>query len=111
ATEVTMKRLAFSSFAQFVDRWDRDVQIHDDEVTGRFHSNSEINLLRNREARPIFHGRVTTASRTIRSDSIGRFDRKSTFLAGLETGVRRILMPRFKPFADGAPPREQTREV
>lgn len=108
-TEVTMKRLAFSSFAQFVDHWDSEVQIHDDEIDGRFHSNSEINLLRNREARPIFRGRVTTASRTVRSDSIGRLDRQATFLAGLETGVRRILMP-ATPLSN-APPRAQTREL
>jgi hypothetical protein len=110
ATEVTMKRLAFSSFAQFVDRWDPEVQIHDDEIDGRFHSNSEINLLRNRAARPIFRGRVTTASRTVRSDSIGRLDRQATFLAGLETGVRKIFMPPT-PFSSGAPPRAQTREL
>jgi hypothetical protein len=111
ATELTMQRLAFSSFAQFVDRWDAQVQIHDDEIDGRFHSNSEINVLQNRQARPIFRGRVTTASRSIRTDSLGRLDRKNTFLAGLETGVRKIVMPqRFVPFQSGAPPPEHTRE-
>jgi hypothetical protein len=111
ATQLRMKRLAFSSFAQFVDRWDPEVQIHDDEIDGRFHSNTEINVLRNREARPIFRGRVTTASRSIRTDSLGRLDRRGTFLAGLETGVRKIFMPqRFAPFDNGAAPREHVRE-
>ena len=96
STQLTMKRLAFSSFAQLIDRWDPEVQIHDDEIDGRFHSNSEIRVLYNREAQPIFHGRVTTAARGIQNDAIGRFDRDEMFLGGLETGVGRIsLPPRF----------------
>jgi hypothetical protein len=110
ATQLQMKRLAFSSFAQLVDRWDPDVQIHDDEIDGRFHSNSEINVLSNREARPIFHGRVTTASRNIRTDSAGRLERRQMFLAGLETGVRKIVLPQqFVPFPQGEPEGEHVR--
>ena len=100
STEMRMKRLAFSSFAQFVDRWDPEVQIHDDEVDGRFHSNSELHLLYSRDVKPIFHGRVTTASRGIRTDATGRVDRDRMFLGGLETGVTRIVLPqRFVPFS------------
>ncbi len=109
ATELKMRRLAFSSFAQFVDRWDPEVQIHDDEIDGRFHSNTEFNVLRERGTAPIFRGRVTTASRSFRTDSVGHFDRRDTFLAGLETGVRKILMPQ-RPFEDRAPPAEHTHE-
>ena len=36
STEMRMARLAFSNFAQFVDHWDPSVQIHDDEIGGRF---------------------------------------------------------------------------
>lgn len=107
-TELRMKRLPFSSFAQLVDRWNPEVQIHDDEIDGRFHSNTEINVLANGQARPVFRGRVTTASGSIRSDSFG--PRREMFLEGLETGVRRIaLPPRFAPFARGEPPAEQVR--
>src|SRR5262249_11187824 len=42
STQLTMTRLAFSNFAQFVDKWDPAVQIHDDVIDGRFHSNTEI---------------------------------------------------------------------
>ena len=34
-----MNRIAFSNFAQFIDRWDPEVEIHDDLIDGRFHSN------------------------------------------------------------------------
>lgn len=102
ATQMRMKRLAFSSFAQFVDRWDSEVQIHDDEVDGRFHSNSQIRVLYDRDTKPVFHGKVTTASRRIQTDASGRVDRAAMFLGGLETGVDRIgLPPRFEPAPDG----------
>ena len=101
STEMRMQRLAFSNFAQFVDRWDPQVQIHDDEVDGRFHSNSELHLLYSRDTKPIFHGKVTTASHGIRTDATGRVDRDRMFLGGLETGVRRIMLPpRFAAFPD-----------
>jgi hypothetical protein len=44
-TQLTLKRLAFSQFTQFIDRWDRNVQMHDDEIIGRFHSNSRFQVL------------------------------------------------------------------
>jgi hypothetical protein len=94
STELRMKRMAFSHFAQFIDRWDPQVRIHDDEVDGRFHSNSEIHLLSNRDAKPVFHGRVTTASRRVNTDAPGRAYRDRMFLGGLETGVRTIMLPK-----------------
>jgi hypothetical protein len=102
STELTMKQLAFSSFAQFVDRWDPEVQIHDDEIDGRFHSNTELHLKYGRDTKPVFRGRVTTASRSIRTDATGRVHRDRMFLAGLETGVRRVVFPRLPfPLGDG----------
>ena len=56
STQMTMTRLSFSNFAQFVDRWDPEVRIHDDEIDGRFHSNSEIRPALDRQ-------RVTRVSR------------------------------------------------
>src|SRR5205823_9082592 len=41
-TQLQMKRLAFSHFAQLVDRPDPEVQFHDDEIVSRFHRNSPI---------------------------------------------------------------------
>ncbi len=100
STEMRMKRLAFSNFAQFVDRWDPNVQIHDDEIDGRFHSNSEIYLGYSRSVKPSFHGKVTTAFRRINTaNSRGRVSRDEMFLGGLETGVRRIALPKhYLPF-------------
>ena len=100
STEMRMKRLAFSNFGQFVSHWDPDVQVHDDELDGRFHSNSQINLLSTRGVTPKFHGKVTTASRQINmGNSHRRTRRHEIFLGGLETGVRKIVLPRhFVPF-------------
>jgi len=94
ATKMRMKRLAFSSFAQFVDRWDRNVQIHDDVIDGRFHSNSEIFISRSRQAQPSFHGKVTTARRINTSNSERLVRRDEVFLGGLETRVPRIAVPK-----------------
>lgn len=94
-TMVELKRLAFSNFAQFVHRWDQNVQIHDDHLDGRFHSNSAINLSYSRQTGPLFLGRVTTAARTINvTERRGYRRRSDIFQGGLETGVRRIRLPR-----------------
>ncbi len=55
-TELRMNRVAFSNFAQFIDRWDPAVAIHDDPIDGRFHSNSEIRVSRDGRAKPVFNG-------------------------------------------------------
>lgn len=95
STELRMVRLAFSSFAHFIDRWDPNVQMHDDLIEGRFHSNSEIALSSSRSATPIFLGKVTTASHSINtSNSRRRVRRDDVFLGGLETGVGRIALAR-----------------
>ena len=95
STELRLKRLAFSNFAQFVDKWDSGVSLHDDEIGGRFHSNSEVRLAFDHRAAPIFHGKVTTSFRGINTDSArGGVKRSEMFLGGLETRVRRISLPR-----------------
>jgi len=93
STKMRMKRLAFSSFAQFVDHWDSSVQIHDDVVDGRFHSNSEIYISRTRRVQPTFRGKVTTARRVNTSNSERFVRRDEVFLGGLETRVPRIDVP------------------
>lgn len=93
-TRLQLKRLAFSHFTQLVDKWDTAVQLHDDEVLGRFHSNTEIVLGFDRLVAPRFNGKVTTAagSFTISSWSSKR-PRNEIFRAGLETKVGRISLP------------------
>ena len=104
STEIHMMRLAFSSFAHFIDRWDPNVQMHDDVIDGRFHSNSEITLSSTSTATPQFLGKVTTASRGINtSNSRRRVRRNEVFLGGLETGVARIALPKgFQSMIDEA---------
>ncbi len=94
STQMTMTRLSFSSFAQFVDRWDPEVQIHDDEIDGRFHSNTEIHLLSTGSVSPVFHGKVTLAAHDIDTgDSMWHLNRHRVFPEGVEMGVHRIALP------------------
>jgi hypothetical protein len=104
ASEVHMKRLAFSNYAQFVNRWDPDVEIHNDKMDGRFHSNTEINLAYDRKVQPLFHGKVTTTSRRINvTNSRWSKKRDQIFVGGLQTGVRPIRLPKqFLPFPEEA---------
>ncbi len=107
STKLRMRRLAFSDFAQFVDRWDPDMRLHDDEIDGRFHSNAPIHVQSGHGATPVFRGRVTTASREVDIDSRHYTSRHKVFPNGIETGVRRIALPeRFVPFEAGAEPGE-----
>jgi hypothetical protein len=94
STQMTMTRLSFSNFAQFVDRWDPEVQIHDDEIDGRFHSNTEIHLLSTGGVSPVFHGKVTLAAHDIDTgDSMSHLNRRRVFPDGVEMGVHRIALP------------------
>ena len=92
-TELRMNRVAFSNFAQFIDRWDPQVEIHDDLIDGRFHSNSEIRVSRDRRVRPVFNGKVTLAASDVRTEGPGVLNRRTMFPAGIETRVRRIVLP------------------
>ncbi len=88
---MTMKRLAFSHYAQIIDRWDPDVSISRDEIDGRFHANSKIMIDAQRQRKPKFNGKVTTTS-TIKMRGFGR---KSTiFEGGFETRVKKIALPK-----------------
>jgi hypothetical protein len=99
-TQLTLKRLAFSQFSQMVDRWDPQVQLHDDVVIGRFHSNSPFYIGLDSTATPTFSGKVTTAARGFR---IGlnekRRRREDMFQGGLQTFTGRIELPKeARPF-------------
>jgi hypothetical protein len=106
STKLRMKRLAFSDFAQFVDRWDPDVQMHADEIDGRFHSNDEINASTFGKM-PIFRGHVTTAAREWNMDGRGSWAPRKMFPAGIEWGASRIFLPKdFLPFPRGESARD-----
>jgi len=108
-TLVTLKRLAFSSFTQMIDTWDPMVQLHDDEIVGRLHINSEFNLMYDGDATPHFLGKVTTAASSFSSAFIGARREQDIFREGIETRAGRIAMPRdVEPFA-WTPHEEHTR--
>lgn len=91
ATEIAFKRLAFSNYAQLIDRWDRDVSLSKDEIVGRFHSNTRLVVSPERRAEPKFDGKVTVAS-SIRLNGVRR--RADVFLGGLQTRVTPIPLPK-----------------
>ena len=64
-TRLSLKRLAFSHFTQLVNHWDPNIQLHDDVIEGRFHSNTEIGLAFSGGIEPRFFGKVTTAAATM----------------------------------------------
>ncbi len=101
-TRVNLRRLAFSQFTQMVDTWDPMVQMHDDEIVGRFHSNSQLKLLHDASKAPKFSGKVTTAARNFDLETKARRPAE-IFPAGIETRASRIEIPEsVQPF-DWAP--------
>jgi hypothetical protein len=92
-TLLQLKRLAFSHFTQLVDQWDTEVQLHDDEIEGRFHSNSEIVLGYDRVA-PRLLGKVTTAAVRFRiANASGSRVMREIFRGGIETKTAPIALP------------------
>lgn len=89
-----MKRLAFSHFTQLIDEWDDSVALHDDELEGRFHSNTPIFIVYDREATPQFLGKVTTAAEGYHlGKTVGWRRRSEMFHAGFESDVAEIRLP------------------
>jgi len=98
-TRINLKRLAFSQFTQMVDHWDPMVQLHDDEIIGRFHTNSQFNLTYDSRTAPKFLGKVTTAARSFRTESAGRRRESDIFRGGVETRAGLINLPEeLQPF-------------
>lgn len=89
-TTMQLKRLAFSSYAQLVNRWDPDVVMSQDEIDGRFHSNSKLMLDSRQDFQPKFFGHVTVSSRVIFQ---GRLNRDQIFQGGLDSFVNKIELP------------------
>jgi hypothetical protein len=99
STRIMLKRLAFSQFTQVVDRWDPMVQLHDDVIVGRFHSNTRFNVMHDSRVGPKFLGKVTTAARSFEMHSRGRKRQAEIFPGGVETRASRIDLPEaLQPF-------------
>ena len=108
-TQINLNRLAFSQFTQMVDYWDPMVQLHDDEIVGRFHSNSRFNLLYDSHTAPKFLGKVTTAARTFNTEASVRRADADIFKGGVETRTTPIPLPQsLQPF-EWAPKEENAR--
>ena len=108
-TLVNLRRLAFSQFTQMVNFWDPMVQLHDDEIDGRFHSNSQVKLKYDARAAPLFLGKVTTSARSFDTESHGRKRDSEIFRGGRETRANRIELPdSVQPF-EWAPRDEEAR--
>jgi hypothetical protein len=98
-TRINLNRLAFSQFTQMVDYWDPMVQLHDDEIVGRFHSNSQFKLLYDSRTAPKFLGKVTTAARSFNAEANGRRREADIFKGGVETRTEPIPLPEtLQPF-------------
>jgi hypothetical protein len=97
-THLSLKRLAFSHFTQLVNHWDPNIQLHDDVIDGRFHSNTEIGLAFSGGIEPRFFGKVTTAAASMTLDNFGaRRHNKDVFQGGIETHTERVTLPRDMP--------------
>jgi hypothetical protein len=100
STRIMLKRLAFSHFSQVVDRWDPLVQMHDDLIVGRFHSNSRFNVRHDSLGGPKVLGKVTTAARSFEMHASGRHRQSEMFPGGVQTRARPIDLPdEVQPFA------------
>ena len=97
-TRLSMKRLAFSHFTQLVNSWDPNIQLHDDIIDGRFHSNTEIGLTFAGGVEPRFFGKATTSAITMTRNSMMTKRRsKDIFQGGIETRTERVNLPRDMP--------------
>ena len=108
-TLVNLNRLAFSQFTQMIDRWDPMVQLHDDEIVGRFHTNSRFSLLADARTAPKFLGKVTTTARSFSNESVGRRRDSDIFRGGIETGTSEIELPESSQPFQWAPRDEHAR--
>jgi hypothetical protein len=96
-TRLSLKRLAFSHFTQLVNNWDPRIQMHDDVIDGRFHSNTEFGLTTIGGVKPRFFGKVTTAAATLTFGNVSTSRNKDMFQGGAETKTDRVTLPRDMP--------------
>ncbi len=87
---VPVTRMAFSHFAQVVDRWNPEVDLAGDRIDGRFHANSSLYVSARAGAAPTITGPTTVAGRVVIE---GRGHRDAIFTRGLDTRVPRMSLP------------------
>ena len=78
-------------------------------IVGRFHVNSQFNLLYDRRTTPVFLGKVTTAASGFNTEANGRRRESDIFRGGIETRAGRIELPEQLQPLDWAPPDEKPR--
>ncbi|MEM0955294.1 MAG: hypothetical protein AAGI24_14235, partial [Pseudomonadota bacterium] len=88
---IPAKRVAFSHYAQVVDRWNPDVSLASDQIIGRFHANSAVHVAADSTQQPLVTGASTVAGRLVFA---GGARRSKVFPSGVETGVPRMPLPR-----------------
>ncbi len=88
-SRASLRRLPFSHYAKFINQWDQDVYLSQDEVIGRFHSNTAFNIDRSRFTAPAFDGLVSIATVVPGARALMR---SGIFSGGLETRARRIAL-------------------
>jgi hypothetical protein len=96
-TRLSLKRLAFSHFTQLVNNWDRNIQLHDDVIDGRFHSNTEFAFTATEGVKPRFFGKVTTAASSVNFNGFNKRRNHEVFQGGFETRTERVNLPRDMP--------------
>jgi len=97
-TRLSLKRLAFSHFTQLVNFWDPNIQLHDDVIDGRFHSNTEIGVAMSGGVEPRFFGKVTTSAASMTYAAFASHRKnQEIFQGGTETRTERVSLPRDMP--------------
>jgi hypothetical protein len=97
-TRLSLKRLSFSHFTQLVNHWDPNIQLHDDVIDGRFHSNTEIGIAFSGGIEPRFFGKVTTSAQSMTLDPTAmRRRNRDVFQGGMETRTEKVALPREMP--------------
>ncbi|TFH73794.1 hypothetical protein E3V39_11500 [Gammaproteobacteria bacterium LSUCC0112] len=87
---IRLQERALSHYAKFINNWDTNVMLGDDQIDGRFHSNSDVNFESFVRPRSQFNGEVTIARRQTLTR---RVRESSMFAAGVRTGTGRIALP------------------
>lgn len=92
-TRIVLRRVSYSQFTEIVDSWNPMVQLHEDEVDGPMHINSEFNVLSDSMASPALLGKVTTAARRFHMETTDPRNDAEVFREGIQTRAGRISLP------------------
>jgi len=90
-SHAVIKEKAFSAYAHFIDRWDNDVYLSNDQIIGDFHVNSRIKLANSFNQQPRIMGRLTIG---VNQFLTNEFQNEDAFQQGVQSGVGMIPMDR-----------------